>query len=71
MSYRLPDAPYIREAERFGAERPEKICPVCGSACDKIYHLDDGRVAGCDVCGDFMLSWGMFPDRQEVDDELI
>ena len=50
MSYHLPDAPAIRAAERFGTEKPEDCCPICGAACEEIYHFSDGRPAGCNVC---------------------
>ncbi len=56
----LPDPPYIQEAERFGAEEPTNRCPLCGAVCDEVYHFSDGRPAGCNVCGNFMLSWGLF-----------
>lgn len=79
MSYHLPDAPAIRAAERFGTEKPEDCCPICGAACEEIYHFSDGRPAGCNVCdrressesqrdesdGNFMLSWGLFPSLRK------
>ena len=61
MSYQLPDAPYIREAETYGMEEPEEICAICGAVCKEVFRFPDGRPTGCNVCGDFMLSWGMFP----------
>lgn len=65
MSYHLPDAPAIRAAERFGTEKTEDCCPLCGAVCEEIYHFSDGRPAGCNVCGNFMLSWGLFPGLRE------
>lgn len=75
----LPDAPYIRAAERFGMEEPEMRCPLCGAVCDEVYRFSDGRPAGCNVCdrressesrrdeqgGNFMLSWGLFSGLRE------
>ena len=66
MSYQLPDAPYIREAEKFGMEEPEMRCPICGAVCEEVFSFPDGRPNGCNVCGDFMLSWGMFPRDRKV-----
>ncbi len=65
MSYHLSDAPYIQAAERFGVEEPANRCPLCGAVCEEIYRYSDGRPAGCNVCGNFMLSWGLFPGLGE------
>ena len=51
----IPDAPWIREAERDGMppydEAPDPICPVCGEECETIYTSDiDGSPVGCDEC---------------------
>ena len=55
MMDQIPDAPWIREAERKGIppydDLPDPVCPVCGKECVTIY-LDDGclNVIGCDNC---------------------
>lgn len=50
----LPDAPYIREAERFGMppydDDPEPTCPICGNECEIIYKDKDGTEFGCEHC---------------------
>ncbi len=47
----LPDAPWIRDAERYGAdEAPEIRCPCCGEKCELIYTDRDGDAVGCDEC---------------------
>ena len=48
----IPDAPWIREAERDGypgGDEPEPECPICGRICDDLY-LVDGDVVGCGCC---------------------
>ena len=49
----IPDAPWIREAERDGMppydEPPDPICPVCGEECETIY-TNDGNPVGCNEC---------------------
>lgn len=53
----IPDAPWIREAERYGMppydDDPDPICPCCGHAANYIY-LKDGEAIGCDLCLDVM-----------------
>lgn len=49
----LPDAPWIRDAERFGVPEPVDDvveCPICGKECETIYLDTDGDAFGCDVC---------------------
>lgn len=45
----IPDAPYIRRAERLGVEVKEYFCPLCGEPCETIYKCD-GEIVGCDNC---------------------
>jgi hypothetical protein len=54
----LPDAPIIRNTERFGAEDPSLIddgdreitCPICGKLAETFYYDCDGTLFGCDRC---------------------
>ena len=47
----IPDAPYIREAERYGMP-PYDVpqCPVCGHECNSIFMDYSGNVFGCENC---------------------
>ncbi len=49
----IPDAPWIREAERDGMppydDEPDPVCPVCGKECETIYTYD-GNPVGCNEC---------------------
>lgn len=59
----LPDAPWIRDAERYGApyigqtevaEDIEYSCPVCGADEPEDFAFDkDGDVIGCSCCCHF------------------
>ena len=52
MMQQLPDAPWIRDAERNGyPEAPDVHCPVCGEDCERVY-IFDGDVIACDRCYD-------------------
>ena len=47
----VPDAPWIREAERDGLPYiPPVICPICGGECEEIYEDLHSGVAGCNRC---------------------
>lgn len=49
----IPDAPWIRDAERNGMpDAPEPVCPVCGWVPDEFAYYDpkSGDVIGCDRC---------------------
>ena len=47
----IPDAPWIRDAERYGVpEAPAPVCPVCGEEAETLYVDIDGDVLGCDCC---------------------
>lgn len=51
----ISDAPWIREAERWGAppfvpEDEDVFCPICGKECDFIFTDIDGDCAGCENC---------------------
>jgi hypothetical protein len=45
----IPDAPWIREAERYGYDEADMRCPVCGEICSTIYTRD-GEPVGCSEC---------------------
>lgn len=48
---RMPDAPWIRQAERFGIPGPEPVkCPCCGEECETIYKDQYGNPFACDMC---------------------
>ena len=47
----LPDAPWIRQAERDGyPSTPPVYCPVCGEECLTIYTDLNGEVFACNHC---------------------
>lgn len=47
---RIPDAPWIRDAELNGYPSPDPVnCPVCGDEAYTFY-LQDGIVIGCEHC---------------------
>ena len=47
----IPDAPWIREAERDGMPPFDEVkCPCCGEECDVIYADQYGNVFACDRC---------------------
>jgi len=50
MTDRIPDAPWIRDAEMNGMPHPETVyCPCCGERCFTIYE-GSGLVFGCEKC---------------------
>ena len=62
----IPDAPWIREAERNGYDTGTHVCcPVCGEICDEIY-LDNYRNAcGCNRCISTMDAYDWYQDELE------
>ncbi len=50
----IPDAPWVRQAERDGMppydEEEEVNCPICGKECESIYLDKDNEPFGCDEC---------------------
>ena len=47
----LPDAPWIRDAEKYGAPIDEDVfCPVCGEENPEYFYIADNDVIGCSVC---------------------
>lgn len=48
------DAPWIREAERFGGDDwPDPQCPICYDEPTVAYYTADGDELGCDCCIDY------------------
>ena len=56
---RLPDAPWIQEAERLGMPADDKIeCPECGEVCREVYmSRENDTVYGCERCIKRVDSW--------------
>lgn len=48
----LQDAPWIRNAEMYGADDPgpDPKCPVCGEECETIFLDREGDPFGCEWC---------------------
>lgn len=47
----LPDAPWIREAERFGVpSEPDPICPICNEEAEEFFVDQYGEILGCEHC---------------------
>lgn len=49
----IPDAPWIRDAERNGADAaPDVYCPVCGEENPEYFYTEKGGidVLGCSCC---------------------
>ena len=65
---RLPDAPWIRDAEvnGFGDPDPPK-CPVCGEECETIINDMYGNVFGCDRCIVRQDAWDWLEAQKEAD----
>ena len=68
----IPDADYIREAERYGMPSPEPVkSPLCGAECGTIY-LDRSRgydVVGCDKCIKVKDAWDRAEEVNEKENE--
>jgi hypothetical protein len=61
----LPDAPWIRDAELYGDEEPEKIyCPVCGAEDPDDFIIADGDVIGCECCTKKVNAYDWIIDRK-------
>ena len=58
---RLPDAPWIRDAEQNGVdEGPNVTCPCCGLECEQFVLADPDEnhtILGCDRCTSRMDVW--------------
>ena len=64
----IPDAPWIREAERDGFGDPDPVeCPICGEECDTIYADQNGDVFGCDRCVMTQDAWDWREEQREAD----
>lgn len=55
---RLPDAPWIRDAEQNGVdEGPDVTCPCCGSTAEQFVLDENHEILGCDRCTNRMDVW--------------
>jgi len=53
VTYQVPDAPWIREAERDGYPTADAVvCPVCGANCETVYwsHTNWKEIIACNKC---------------------
>ena len=64
----LPDAPWIREAERNGMPGPDEvICPCCGKRCESIYTDRKGwNAVGCEHCIQERDSYDWLDKQEEM-----
>ena len=53
----IPDAPWIRKAERDGVGDPPVHCPCCEEECTTIYRDKWGNVFACDKCIEEQDAW--------------
>lgn len=63
----LPDAPWIREAELYGAPGYDDepiYCPVCGAEDPEDFIIADGDVIGCECCTKRVNAWDYIIDRK-------
>ena len=64
----IPDAPWIRQAERDGYPPYETVeCPVCGEECSEIIADMYGNVFGCDKCIVSQDAWEWAEEQREAD----
>ena len=62
----IPDAPWIRDAERYGYPEPDPVkCPCCGEECETIYMDQCGTVFACDVCLDHKDAYEWAEEEKE------
>ena len=62
----IPDAPWIREAERYGYPTgPEIHCPVCGEECTDIFLDNYRNVVGCNRCMSTVDAYEWYQDEVE------
>lgn len=66
MMEQIPDAPWIRKAERDGYPEPEPVyCPCCGEECETIFADQYGNIFGCDQCIIQQDAWSWAEDEKE------
>jgi len=58
----IPDAPWIREAERWGAppygpEDEDVFYPICGKEAQEFFFDCDHEIFGCDQCVTSKDAW--------------
>ena len=63
----IPDAPWIREAERFGMPPydPDPVCPICGEDCTTVYMDMTGEVFACNWCLKEQDAWDWQQEENE------
>ena len=63
----IPDAPWVREAERDGYPAdPPVICPCCGEECLVVYMDRYKNVFACDRCIVEEESWEWAEEEREA-----
>lgn len=64
----IPDAPWIREAERDGYPADDPVeCPECGEECDTVYIDPSGYCIGCNRCLRAKDAWEWIEEKREAD----
>ena len=62
----IPDAPWIRKAERDGYPEPEPVyCPCCGEECETFYANQYGDIFACDQCLMTQEAWEWAQEQKE------
>lgn len=65
----LPDAPWIRQAERDGMDDcPDVYCPICNEENPEYFFIQDGEIIGCSECTDQTDPWEWLIDHPEITD---
>ena len=63
----IPDAPWIRQAERDGVPADDPVhCPCCGEECDTIYMDQYKNVFACDRCLMQQDAWEWAEEEKEA-----
>lgn len=61
----IPDAPWIREAERDGYPTGDEIeCPICGASCSSVYYSTTNwkEIIACNKC---LVEWDAYEWKEE------
>ena len=67
---KLPDAPWIQDAENNGLPFDEEppVCPVCGCSCREVYKDKFNTVCGCNICMEIQDAWEWMDEQREEKD---